>query len=316
MTDVPVVLLGPQRHETTVGDVLNRVAPTGRIVAVTAGWQEREAEDVELNELVEGRAVNLALYRRAEAVWHRDADLRAAHRAMQDRLRLLRSSYILRLQHLMEAWSDVETLAGDPEVLDPEREAALDAVRMLDARHLERVASIRAEFVREVKPSERQAVREERAEIARAVEGASAVAIAGGHIAVLLNRLRLFDVASLIEGLPVIAWSAGAMAVSERVMLFHDSPPQGPGHAEAFDAGLGIATGIVPLPHAGARLRLADAARVGRLARRLRPARCVTLDGGEGLEWVDGAWMPLRSASQTRAARLLGIDGHVEAIAA
>ncbi len=311
-----MVLLGPQRHETTVGDVLNQIAPEGRIAAVTAGWQEREAEDVELNALVGGRAVNLAIYGRSEAIWRADAALRRAHRDMQDRLRLLRSSYIIRLSHLMQAWGDVETLAGDPAVLDPERAAALEAVRHLDEQHVQRVAAIRAEFEAEFRPLDRPAVRHQRAEIAAIAEGASAVAIAGGHVAVLLNRLRLFDVGPLIAKLPMVAWSAGAMAVTERVMLFHDSPPQGPGYAEAFDLGLGIAPGIVALPHAGSRLRLDDAARVSRLSRRFAPAMCVTLDPGEGVERRGGRWVPLGDAVGTRGSRRLEATGLLQAVAA
>ncbi len=316
MSSPPVVLLGPQRHETTVGDVLNRVAPTGRLVTVTAGWQEREAEDVELNDLVEGRALNLTLYTRAEAVWRRDAALRAAHQAQQDRLRLLRQAYMTRLAHLIEAWRDVEALTGDPAVLDPERQAALDAVRELDAQHLQRVAAVRGEFDAALELRARPAVRQQREEIARLVEGASAVAIAGGHIAVLLNRLRMFDVGPLIAGLPVVAWSAGAMAIAERVVLFHDTPPQGAGHAEAFDAGLGFARDIVPLPHAGTRLRLDDPTRVGSLARRFAPARCVTLDPGEGVEFLEGRWVPLGGSHHVRASRRLAPDGSLHGLAA
>src|SRR5437764_598914 len=71
----------------------------------------------------------------------------------------------------------------------------------------------------------------------------SALAIAGGHVAVLLNRLRLFGILALAEGRTIIAWSAGAMAVSDRIVLFHDSPPQGPGNPEVLGAGLGLFPG-------------------------------------------------------------------------
>jgi hypothetical protein len=46
-------------------------------------------------------------------------------------------------------------------------------------------------------------------------------------VAVLVNRLRLFGLGDLVADKTVFAWSAGAMAVSERVVLFHDDPPQG-----------------------------------------------------------------------------------------
>jgi hypothetical protein len=72
------------------------------------------------------------------------------------------------------------------------------------------------------------------------------------------------------------------MVVAERVVLFHDSPPQGAGNAEVLDAGLGRCKGLVPLPHASRRLRLNDPVRVSIMARRFRPDHCITLDPGAG----------------------------------
>jgi len=92
------------------------------------------------------------------------------------------------------------------------------------------------------------------------------------------------------------------MALTERVVLFHDSPPQGAGDAELLDFGLGIAPGVVVLPHARKRLRLDDPVRVSLLARRFRPAACVPLDGGDDIERIDGSWRLGR-------ARTLAADG-------
>ena len=116
------------------------------------------------------------------------------------------------------------------------------------------------------------------------------MAIAGGHVAVLLNRMRLFDLAPLLAGKLVVAWSAGAMAVSERIVLFHDSPPQGPGNPEVFDAGLGLCTGVLPLPHADRRLRLEDPVRVDLFARRFSPSICAILDPGARWDWDGTGW--------------------------
>jgi hypothetical protein len=114
--------------------------------------------------------------------------------------------------------------------------------------------------------------------------------IAGGHVAVLLGRLRLFDLTALVDSRPVIAWSAGAMAVCDRVVLYHDSPPQGPGNPEVLDAGLALCRGIVALPHARKRLKLDDPVRVALFARRFSPATCVVLDEGARLEWNGREW--------------------------
>jgi hypothetical protein len=308
-----LALLGPQRTRRTVREVLDRLAPGTPVATVTAGWQEREGEDTELNAHLGGQPRNLALYRRAERVWRDDPELRQAHHAFQSKLRLLRETYNVRLAHAIDAWAALERMPDEPDVLDPERLSALEAVRDLDASHLRRAAGLRAQFEDALQPPARPAVRREREEITRELDGAGAIAIAGGHVAVLLNRLLLFGLADLVGGRVIVAWAAGAMALAERVVLFHDSPPQGPGHAEALVPGLGVARDVIPLPHAGTRLRLDDQARVSRFARRFGPAASIALDPGEGIERTNGTWTPL--ADPVRGARRLDANGRVEAIA-
>src|SRR5439155_21326348 len=109
--------------------------------------------------------------------------------------------------------------------------------------------------------------------------------------------------ATLAGGRPLFAWSAGAMAIAERVILFHDTPPHGPGNAEVLDAGLALAPGVVPLPHAHRRLRLDDPARISLMARRFAPASCVALDDGAALVRRERHWAP------GPGARLLAEDG-------
>lgn len=312
-----IALLGPQRHTMTAGRVVQLLSPTGPVATINAGWQERESEDTELDEVLGGRTVNLSLYSRASRVWDDDPLLRAAHRDLQARLHLLRESYNVRLARMMDAWSAVEDLEGDPEVLDPERIAALESMRELDARHMHRVQQLREQYDPDVRPRDHAALLQQRAEIASLVERASVVVVAGGHVAVLINRLRLFDLGPLLRDKPVVSWSAGAMALSDRIVLFHDTPPQGTGNAEALDAGLGIASDIVVLPHAKERLQLGDRRRVSRFARRFRPAICAALDEGEGIERIQGRWVPLRGGDPTLSgARLLSPEGHVEDLAA
>ena len=62
--------------------------------------------------------------------------------------------------------------------------------------------------------------------------------ITGGHVGVLLHLLQVFDLASMIDS-PVITWSAGAMALSERVFLFGEPTPQRPCEVEVYADGLG-----------------------------------------------------------------------------
>jgi hypothetical protein len=104
------------------------------------------------------------------------------------------------------------------------------------------------------------------------------------------DRLRLFDVLGLLGDRPVIAWSAGAMALAERIVLFHDDPPQGSSHAEVMEAGLGLVPGVVALPHAAKRLDVGDPLRVQLMSRRFAPAICVLLDVGSRIDWRDSRW--------------------------
>src|SRR5205085_10471786 len=134
--------------------------------------------------------------------------------------------------------------------------------------HLAQCARVHREFDQAWRPLERPAVARHVAEIAAVMKRCSALAIAGGHVATLLNRLRLFGIEELLQQHAVFAWSAGAMAVSERVVLFHDSPPQGQGVTEVLDAGLGFIPGVVPLPQPESRLKLDDGERVSLMARR------------------------------------------------
>jgi hypothetical protein len=239
-----------------------------------------------------GHVVNLQLYHRAEEVFAADPELARALRQRQDLLRRLQEVYRLRLSYALDAARALLTRRGEPELLVPEREAAIAAVRELDRAHLARVAAVHAEVDEQWRPFERPEVARHRDELARLIGGCAAFAIAGGHVAVLLNRLRLFGVAELTGDKPVFAWSGGAMVAADQLVLFHDDPPQGPGNAEVLESGLGLYRGLLPLPHARRRLRLEDPLRVSLLARRFADHDCVALDDGAILRRLDGKWAP------------------------
>lgn len=285
-----VVLLGPQRDEPTIGSEVATLRDGGRVALITAGWQEWEHDDQWLREAIGGEVVNLGLYRRAEEVWSRDHELARAHRGLQRRVRLLRRTYNQRLAHQMNAWIELETMEGDAGVLDPERGFALEQVRRLDAHHLERIEGLRAEFEATWRPGEREVVSRLRHQIAEEARQASVIVVAGGHVASLLNRLRLFHLGPLFNDRAAVAWSGGAMTLTSRVVLFHDSPPWGPGHAEVGETGIGVCPGLVAFPDAGQRLRLDDPGRVGRMARRFAPDVCIAFDPGTRAEWDGSNW--------------------------
>ncbi len=286
-----LILLGPQRLRPNLAEAVAALGIEGSVAAVTAGWQEREQEDDELREHLGRRTVNLEIHRRAEMAFAEDPTLFDAYRQRQDRLRELQEIYGRRLRHAMAATRELLALTDGSEILDAERAAALEAVRQLDAHHLEAVRGIHRRFRRQVRPSRRRSIVRQRTELAGILAGCGALALAGGHVAVLLNRMRLFGLLDLAGELPLLAWSAGAMALAERVVVFHDSPPQGPGAAEVLEAGLGRVAGLLPFPHARRRLRLEDPVRVGILARRFAPSICVALDEGTQLACSDDGWV-------------------------
>ncbi len=294
------IVLGPQRRDPSVCDAVDALVPNRRepVAVVTAGWEEREDEDEELREHCNRKVVNLAVWQRVERVFERDPELLQAMRERHATLRKVQELYRLRLAGLMEPTRELMRRGDDDPLVRAEQEDAWVLVRGLDDQHTARVAQIHLEFDERVRPAERDAVLEERRALRRELEGASCLLVAGGHIGVLLHRLRLFDVLASWSDRPVVAWSAGAMALSERIVLFHDAPPQGSSFAEVMEAGLGLLPGFVALPHARHRLQTDDPLRVQMLTRRFGPALCALLDPGSRFDWRDGRWQPRRGSRQ------------------
>ena len=281
-----VVLLGAQRFDPTLADAVAELGIEGRIATITAGWQEREEEDEDLREHLGGRTVNLRLHARAEEIFRKDPEFHAAHRERQTVLRHRQDFYRIRLEHALDAQHVIANRAAPKDILHDEARASIQAIRDIDRMHLERCVRDHKAFEERWRPLERPAVAEQIAEIAEVVKGCDAIAIAGGHVASLLNRLRLFDVARLAAGKIVLAWCGGAMVVSERVVLYHHAPPQGPGAAEVLDEGLALVGNVVCLPQPEFRMRLDDRERIQVLARRFAPATCLAMPARSRVTWL------------------------------
>ena len=296
-----VVLLGAQRYEPTLGAAIEELGITGKIATITAGWQEREDDDEDLREHLAGRAVNLTLHARGEDVFREDKELLAAHRERQTILRHRQDFYRVRLEHALDAQHVIDQRAAPPDILEDEARTSIDAVRSIDALHLERCTLDRRTFDAQLEPEERPGIARHVREIAEIIDGCEAIAIAGGHVASLLNRLRLFQIDRLAKGKTVFAWCAGAMAISERVVLFHDAPPQGQGAAEVLDAGLGFVGEVVVLPQPEFRMRLDDRQRLKLLARRFAPATCIVMPARSRVTWLRTGPTDLHGAFAIRA---------------
>lgn len=278
----------------------------GPIATITAGWREREPDDAELDGLLDGRSANLGLYNRWLDVHERDPELAAADRRRRDVLDELQSVYVLRAEHAVQTVYELAARDIQAAVALAALDDAIETLRTIDDRHFELVGEVNGEFYDRWRPHEHDVVAFHRDAVAAGLREAGALAIAGGHVDALITCLHMFNVAAALEGLPVVGWSAGAMALTDRIVLFNDMAPDGRAYAEVFDVGLSLCRGIVPLPHARRRLRLEDPVRVMVFARRFAPARCVILDDGARVDCGEG------EDSAPTGTRVLTTDGRVE----
>jgi hypothetical protein len=283
--------------------VVRELDPRARIATVTAGWQEREPDDTELNQLLGDRAVNLALHARWQDVLEKDSEYANAEREHDAALEELRQLYLTQLDHALDATYDIAASEeGRPRFRERVLADALELVRMLDEQHLVRVREAHLEFYDAWQPQQRALVATHREEVREILQSAAALVIAGGHVGELVKVLHLFHVSPHLPGL-VVAWSAGAMALTERVVLFHDYVPHGVAQTELLGEGLGLLPDLVPLPDARRRLRVNDPVRMSVLARRFAPARCIVLD--------DGVRVRLTNSDLPPEARVVDHDGRI-----
>lgn len=274
------ILLGPQSPSSNLKEAVDSMNVDGPVVVITAGWRDSEGEVDEMSELIGRPVQDLMLYQRTEKVLATEPELHELKRERQDKLRELQKLYRIRLSPTLAAARRLMRAKADPELLLLEQRAAIAQLRALDRHHLRHIVTLHREFDRRRSSLHIPLAQAQREEVHQLVEKAGLVLIAGGHIAVLLNRIRLFRLGELLAQKPVIAWSAGAMALSERIVLFHQKAPQGRSDAEVLDAGLGIVRRRVLLPHARTRLDWRNQTRLALFSSRFSPASCCTLDNG------------------------------------
>ncbi len=297
-----MTLLGSQHATPEVGAVLRERGVRGPVALIRAGYQEREADDAALVATLGVPAINLGLHARATAVFTDDREFTAAYQERQALLRNMQSCYRVRLDRTEDAARTIALRYLDPELLEGEDNVSVEQLRQLDANHLARCERVRAAFTARWQPLTRPVIARHRAELAARLADAELVIIAGGHVASLLNRLELFGVLELTAGRPLIAWGAGAMVLTDRIVLYHDYPPYGSDIAQVLDAGFGLAPGVVAMPDPSRRLKPDTGPAIARFARRMAPARCLGMDQGARLEFIDGALIG-------GTACLLGDDG-------
>lgn len=283
MTDaVPIrLLLGPQRPTSNIDGALARAGiGDAPIAVISAAWQEAEGDLDGLQQVLRNPLSDLCLYQKAEQLFAADADLHDAYRLRQTRLKEQQQLYRLRLRQLMIAARATLRGEGDPAVVAAERRHAISQLRALDRHHLRQVGKVHARFDAAINANPHPGLSEHAASIKHELSQFETILITGGNVVVLLNRLRLFGLDTLLRDKNIVAWSAGAMALCDRIVLFHDKLPQGRRDAELLGTGMGIVPGVVLLPDATRRLRVNDPLRVSLFDRRFSPATCMTLDNG------------------------------------
>jgi hypothetical protein len=121
-----------------------------------------------------------------------------------------------------------------------------------------------------------------RARLENKILSAGAVFFFGGNLEVLLEGLRFFQLREpLLEavrrGASLIAMSAGAMALGERVIVYDDFAPERRDF-QLFDRGLGLVKKFQLFPHCMDRIQTDDPSNLAYLARRFRYHSCVGLN--------------------------------------
>jgi hypothetical protein len=284
----PIVLLGPQTDFAEIGEVLDEFKVAGTVALVTTGWQENESEDEALVEQLRRPAVNLALHARSERVYAQEPLYAKARASRQARLQHLQRFYRMRLEAIDEAARAIGVRHVDAEILQEQQSITVAQMRQLDEDHLQRCQAEWTAFDQQWPAAEQASIARERAAIAEQTAQCAAIVIAGGHLTALLNRLRLFDVLATVGNKPIIAWSAGAMSLTDRIVLFHDSPPFGKNLAQMLDVGLGLASGVVVMPDPRHRLRTDQPQGIARFTQRMAPALCLGMDPGARLVFRGG----------------------------
>lgn len=312
--DAHITMLGPQRQPRLAHVVASLGLSDARFATINAGWREREPDDDLLSTTLGGNTLNPRLWHRMQHVWDEDPELARADQQRRQVLEEMQELYLRRLDHAVSALTAL--LQHSPRhtgVLDEAVRDAEEDVRGMDARHLARVEEAYAEFWEQWKPHERESTARARDEIAADLTQVQAVVLTGGHVGVLMGAMHLFNIAPALEA-PIIAWGAGAMVLTDTVVLFHDRAAHGPAIAEVYGNGLGLVKAAVALPSARERLEVNNHARMGLLARRFAPANALLLDTGVQVHvGYDGA-LPVGApvlGPEGRTVHLTAVNGSV-----
>lgn len=111
---------------------------------------------------------------------------------------------------------------------------------------------------------------------------ASSIFLFGGRLDLLLDGLRFFRLRepiaeALRRGAQIVAMSAGAMVLCERIIVYNDFA-ETPRDFQLYDRGLGLVRDLQLFPHCMERIQTDDPDNLAYLARRFRHQVCVGLN--------------------------------------
>ncbi len=283
------LILGPQRPRIYIGDAMRRHAMgEGPIGVISAGWREAEGDIDDVHDDVGLAMTDLGLYARSIELFAAEPALHAAYRERQERLTEQQRMYRLRLKHLKTAVRQTLRADGPPAVIAPERRHAVSQLRALDRHHQRQIDNAHKRFDNEFNVVSNAALADHTNELQEMLSPINTVIITGGNLLVLINRLRLFGLDKALANKHIVAWSAGAMLLGDRIALFHDRMPQGMRDAEIVDSGLALLKKTIVFPAAKQRLRTGNKLRMSALSRRFAPSICCMLNNGSTALFEDG----------------------------
>jgi hypothetical protein len=292
----PLQLLGEQREQPRLQAALDRWGIRGPVGLVAAGWEEDEFDDAWVQAAISAPLFNSKLYEFADQLFAEDPEVLTLLRQRQDKLRELREVNQLQTDHLGAVARELLRQSDPGDAFAEPLALTFKQLREVDSQYMRSVNLLIRDFDRKIAPGTRPSIFSYRRRVLDRLRGCRALLIAGGHIGVLLNRLKLSRLLDHLD-VPVIAWSGGAMALGDQVCFYHHFIPHADGQVELSRYGMRWFSGLQLFPRARDRLDWSDRVELALLSRRIK-GRCLLLDRDSELEWSSSR---LTRASGVRA---------------
>ena len=340
---INLYILGPQRPSENLSEIVQSHLSSGQlslqggpISVITSGWRHDEGEIQPLREAIPLPLLSLPLYHWFDELGRVEKELAKQHKSRQRLIKQYKKFYRRRLQNGLHLWRSLEDLSQkeilEKEILEKEISISRDLhqnvpygfeleeicsdVRRCDEDVLNRLRQIRDLYPDLQNPWTHPSAQPYHQRIKEILDSSQALFIAGGHVAILRNRMNFFGLHHVIRdflmsGKPIYSWSAGAMVLSEKIVLYYDNPPQGEGHPEILDEGLNIFRNMIMFPHAHERLDLNDTNRIKKLAKRFAPQLCIGLESNAYLHF-DGS--TIHDLGPERSSFVMTADGLLKSL--